>query len=101
MQLDTYLHGAPSTTATMQTESGVKDKYFQHFADKLADACAQAKEKQKIDSSINDNQYVVQILQDLRKSMPDGINILSPSLQLEGRYFFHHTNRNLQLRHHE
>ena len=101
MQLDTYLRGAPSTAATMQTESGVKDKYFQHFADKLAVACAQAKERQKIDSSINDNQYVVQILQDLRKSMPDGINILSPSLRLEGRYFFHHTNKNLQLRHHE
>ncbi|KAJ6508136.1 hypothetical protein C8R45DRAFT_1167703 [Mycena sanguinolenta] len=48
-QLDRYLRGAPSTAATEATETGVKDKYFQHFGDKLAEACANIKEKRDFD----------------------------------------------------
>ncbi|KAJ7138522.1 hypothetical protein C8R43DRAFT_1132056 [Mycena crocata] len=76
-QLVTYLRGAPSTAKTEATETGVKDKYFQHFADQLAEACAKIKEA----SSGHD--YLVKVLQELRDKMPPDETLFSPALRLD------------------
>ncbi|KAJ6484648.1 hypothetical protein C8R45DRAFT_1147453 [Mycena sanguinolenta] len=82
-QLDRYLRGAPSTAATEATETGVKDKYFQHFGDKLAEACANIKEKRGADPTIQGQAYPAQVLADLRAQMPLDDAIFSPALRLD------------------
>ncbi|KAJ6477093.1 hypothetical protein C8R47DRAFT_985146 [Mycena vitilis] len=82
-QLDHHLRGAPTTAATHATDSGVKDKYFQHFADKLADACADIKEKQRTDPSIHGRAHLVKVLAELRAQMPPDDTIFSPALRLD------------------
>ncbi|KDQ53774.1 hypothetical protein JAAARDRAFT_209796 [Jaapia argillacea MUCL 33604] len=42
-QLQEILKAAPSNTATLATNSGVKDKYFQYFAEQLSEYCASLK----------------------------------------------------------
>lgn len=85
-QLAKILDGAPSTVAAMSTDTGVKDKYFQHFADVLANACAQSKAKQAADPSFRGHEYLVNKLNKLRDTMP--MDIFSPSLHLDGDFFF-------------
>jgi hypothetical protein len=85
-QLAKILDGAPSTVAAMSTDTGVKDKYFQHFADALANACAQTKAKQAADPSFRGHEYLVNELNKLRDTMP--IDIFSPSLRLEGIFSY-------------
>jgi hypothetical protein len=45
-QLAKIMDGAPSSVAAILTATGVKDKYFQHFVDKLAAVCAKIKAQQ-------------------------------------------------------
>ncbi|KAJ7654427.1 hypothetical protein DFH06DRAFT_993722, partial [Mycena polygramma] len=82
-QLDHHLRGAPTTAATHATDSGVKDKYFQHFADKLAEACADIKEKQRTDPAIHGRAHLVKVLAELRAQMPPDDTIFSPALRLD------------------
>jgi hypothetical protein len=83
-QLARILDGAPSPVAAMSMASGVKDKYFQHFADKLASACANIKAQQQENPEIRGHDYLVQELKKLRDTMP--FDIFSPSLRLDGMY---------------
>ncbi|KAJ7308592.1 hypothetical protein DFH08DRAFT_944451 [Mycena albidolilacea] len=46
-QLKRAIDGAPSTVDDMATESGSKDKYFQHFLDKLQAAASKLRDEQK------------------------------------------------------
>ncbi|KAJ6628643.1 hypothetical protein B0H10DRAFT_2266470, partial [Mycena sp. CBHHK59/15] len=46
-QLKRVLNGAPSAVGDMATDTGSKDKYFQHFVDKLQAASNKLKEQQK------------------------------------------------------
>ncbi|KAJ7480506.1 hypothetical protein B0H11DRAFT_2157896 [Mycena galericulata] len=46
-QLQRAIDGAPSAVDDMATESGSKDKYFQHFLDKLQAAASKLREEQK------------------------------------------------------
>ncbi|KAJ7278158.1 hypothetical protein C8J57DRAFT_1126069, partial [Mycena rebaudengoi] len=82
-QLLRYLRGAPSTAATEATESGVKDKYFQHFADQLKDACATIKEQQRTDPSVHGNTYLVKVLKELRDTRPADELLFSPALRMD------------------
>ncbi|RDB19146.1 hypothetical protein Hypma_014226 [Hypsizygus marmoreus] len=82
-RLRDYLRGAPSAAPGKATESGVKDRFFQHFADQLATACANVKERQKEDPSIQGTEYIVSFLRNLRESMPEDLKLFSLALQLE------------------
>lgn len=84
-QLDVYLRGAPSTAGTEATASGVKDKYFQHFAEKLADACAQFKERQRQDPTLKGNDALIDAIRKIRDTMPPDDEIFNPALRLEGK----------------
>ncbi|TFK70456.1 hypothetical protein BDN72DRAFT_838978 [Pluteus cervinus] len=81
-QLKDYLRGAPTTAGTKMTDTGVKDKYFMYFADKLEAACQDAKEYQKVNPSGTSSNYIAKTIEDLWKQMPD--NLFSPSLRLDG-----------------
>ncbi|KAL1714991.1 hypothetical protein EV715DRAFT_208510 [Schizophyllum commune] len=80
-QLDEVLRGAPSNMSTIATETGVKDKYFQHFADELASACARIKEKRQEDPAYQGTQYLIDEMKRLRSEMPE--DIFSPVLRLD------------------
>ncbi|KAJ7432037.1 hypothetical protein FB451DRAFT_984978, partial [Mycena latifolia] len=82
-QLATYLRGAPSTAKTQATETGVKDKYFQHFADQLAEACAKIKDQQTTDPKVKGHDYLVRVLEELRNTMPLDETIFSPALRMD------------------
>lgn len=71
----------------MATESGVKDKYFQYFADRLSSACAKIKAQQHNNPMLRGHEYLVAEMQKIRDSMPQ--DLFSPSLRLEGRSFVH------------
>ncbi|KAF7339159.1 hypothetical protein MVEN_01993000 [Mycena venus] len=81
-QLEDHIRGAPSTASTKATTTGVKDRYFQHFADQLAVACAEIKEQQR-DSSLKGNDHLKKVLGDLGATMPADDAIFSPSLRLD------------------
>ena len=81
-QLDKLLSGAPSTLAAMSTETGVKDKYFQHFVDELSDACAKLKDLQQSNPSLKGCDYLTAKLKELRDTMP--MDLFSPTLRLDG-----------------
>ncbi len=83
-QLAEILRGAPSNASSMATATGVKDKYFQHFADELAAACAQVKEQQRNDPSLSGAKHLTDKLKELRERLP--FDIFSPSLRLDGRW---------------
>ena len=83
-QLEKILDGAPSSVAAMATASGVKDKYFQHFADQLANVCASIKAQQQRNPSLRGHSYLRQELQRMRDTMP--LDLISPSLRLDGAY---------------
>jgi hypothetical protein len=83
-QLAKILDGAPSSVAAMSTATGVKDKYFQHFVDKLAAACAKIKAQQQADPNLRGHDYLIQELKKLRDTMP--FDIFSPSLRLDGAH---------------
>ncbi|KAF7982888.1 hypothetical protein HWV62_25136 [Athelia sp. TMB] len=80
-QLQKILDGVPSSVAAMATASGVKDKYFQHFADRLSKACASIKEQQQSNPLLRGQEYLRRELQKIRDTMPQ--NIFSPSLRLD------------------
>ncbi|KAJ7252875.1 hypothetical protein C8J57DRAFT_1660976 [Mycena rebaudengoi] len=82
-QLETYLRGAPSTAATQAMDTGVKDKYFQHFADQLREACAKIKEEQRTNSRIQGNEYLLKVLRELRQKMPADDLLFSPALRMQ------------------
>jgi len=83
-QLARILDGAPSSVAAISTASGIKDKYFQHFADKLGSACADIKTQQWENPVICGHDYLVRELRKIRDTMPT--DIFSPSLRLDGVY---------------
>lgn len=82
-QLNQILSGAPSAVVGMATATRVKDKYFQHFADQLAEGCAKFKEMQQKDPSLKGREYVDDCLKQLCESMPMD-TVFSPSLRLDG-----------------
>jgi hypothetical protein len=82
-QLDKLLSGAPSALAAMSTETGVKDKYFQHFVDELSDACAKLKELQHSDPNLKGRDYLTSKLKELRDAMP--MDLFSPTLRMDGK----------------
>jgi len=83
-QLAKIMDGAPSSVAAMSTATGVKDKYFQHFVDKLAAACAKIKAQQQAVPNLRGHDYLIQELKKLRDTMP--LDIFSPSLRLDGAH---------------
>ncbi|KAF8183058.1 hypothetical protein K438DRAFT_1767117 [Mycena galopus ATCC 62051] len=82
-QLEDHLRGEPSAASTKATATGVKDRYFQYFADQLATTCAEIKEQQQRDPSLKGNDHLKKVLGDLRATMPTDNTIFSPSLRLD------------------
>ncbi|RDX43344.1 hypothetical protein OH76DRAFT_1206029 [Lentinus brumalis] len=76
-QLSLILGGAPSNAGPSATESGTKDKYFQHFADQLAAHCA----KLKAQPGLLSRESLAEKLRELRATMP--AELYSPCLRLE------------------
>jgi hypothetical protein len=72
----------------MATESGSKDKYFQHFLDKLQAAASKLRDEQKergtgpSEAGISKAEEVKKLLHQLRSEMPD--NLFSPVLSILG-----------------
>ncbi|KAK0234655.1 hypothetical protein EDD85DRAFT_792676 [Armillaria nabsnona] len=64
-QLTEILRGAPSNASSMATATGVKDKYFQHFANELAAVCLQVKEQQHNDPSLSGAKHLTEKLKEL------------------------------------
>ncbi|KAF7334908.1 hypothetical protein MVEN_02240500 [Mycena venus] len=87
-QLEHAVDGAPSAVDDMATESGSKDKYFQHFVDKLQTAASKLREEHKeggsapSDSGVSKRQQVKNLLTQLRAEMP--ANIFNPVLSIDG-----------------
>ncbi|KAJ7829159.1 hypothetical protein B0H14DRAFT_2366744, partial [Mycena olivaceomarginata] len=85
-QLKRALDGAPSAVDDMATESGSKDKYFQHFLDKLKAAASKLRDEQKewgpgpSKAGISKAEEVKSLLRQLRIKMPD--NIFNPVLSI-------------------
>ncbi|KAJ7435525.1 hypothetical protein B0H11DRAFT_1639797, partial [Mycena galericulata] len=83
-QLQRAIDGAPSAVADMATGTGSKDKYFQHFVDKLQAAANKLKEEQKgqdsVDREMSKMAEVKEMLHRLRSEMPE--NIFNPVLSI-------------------
>ncbi|KAF7971893.1 hypothetical protein HWV62_19513 [Athelia sp. TMB] len=81
-QLERVLGGAPSAVDGMATETGSKDKYFQHFISTFAAVTAALKEKQKggTESTSDKAEELRRELRKLREQMPD--NLFNPVLEL-------------------
>lgn len=90
-QLKRAIDGAPSAVDDLATESGSKDKYFQHFVDKLQAAASKLREEQKergpgpSESGLSKAEEVKHLLQQLRDEMP--ANIFNPVLSILGSFF--------------
>jgi hypothetical protein len=75
----------------MATESGSKDKYLQHFVDKLQAAASKLREDQKeggsglSESNVSKKQQVKNLLAQLHAEMP--ANIFNPVLSIDGQPF--------------
>ncbi|KAI5890875.1 uncharacterized protein SCHCODRAFT_02690755 [Schizophyllum commune H4-8] len=82
-QLAAVLDGAPTRAGTIQTETGVKDKFFTHFFDLLAEECARVKDSHKDSSKTPQEKSaeVIAAIRVLRDSLPE--DIFSPCLRLE------------------
>ncbi|KAJ6460727.1 hypothetical protein DFH09DRAFT_1496906, partial [Mycena vulgaris] len=91
-QLNRAIDGAPSAVDDMATESGSKDKYFQHFLDKLQAAASKLREEHKergpgpSDDGVSKVEEIKNMLHQLRAEMPD--NIFNPILSILGTFFF-------------
>lgn len=87
-QLQRAINGAPSAVADMATATGSKDKYFQHFVDKLQAASNKLKEQQKEPDSeprnVSKAEQVKEMLHRLREEMPE--NIFNPVLSILGTH---------------
>ncbi|KAJ7640099.1 hypothetical protein DFH06DRAFT_1271580 [Mycena polygramma] len=86
-QLQRAVNGAPSAVDDMATESGSKDKYFQHFLDKLQAAASKLRDEQKdsgpgpSEAGVSKRQEIKNLLQQLRDEMPD--NLFNPVLSID------------------
>ncbi|KAF9030139.1 hypothetical protein BDZ89DRAFT_1245386 [Hymenopellis radicata] len=80
-QLHEILRGAPTGADKIATATGVRDRYFQHFADILSQTCAAIKEAQKSDPSIQGTAHLIKVLKDLHATFPD--DLWSPCLQFD------------------
>ncbi|KAJ7038972.1 hypothetical protein C8F04DRAFT_1321658 [Mycena alexandri] len=85
-QLKRAIDGAPSAVDDMATESGSKDKYFQHFLDKLQVAASKLRDEQKergtgpSESGVSKAEEVKNLLHQLRDEMPE--NLFNPVLSI-------------------
>ncbi|KAJ7792011.1 hypothetical protein B0H13DRAFT_1747118 [Mycena leptocephala] len=85
-QLKRAVDGAPSAVDDMATDTGSKDKYFQHFLDKLQAAATKLRDEQKergpgpSDSGVSKAEEVKNLLHQLRAEMPS--NIFNPVLSI-------------------
>ncbi|KAJ6467083.1 hypothetical protein C8R47DRAFT_990613 [Mycena vitilis] len=87
-QLQRAVDGAPSAVDDMATESGSKDKYFQHYLDELQAAASKLREEQKeagpgpSEAGISKRQQIKDLLARLRAEMPT--DIFNPVLSIDG-----------------
>ncbi|KAF7349031.1 hypothetical protein MVEN_01424500 [Mycena venus] len=85
-QLKRAVDGAPSAVDDMATETGSKDKFFQHFVDKLQVAASKLRDEQKergpgpSDTGVSKAEEVKNLLRQLRADMPD--DIFNPVLSI-------------------
>ncbi|KAJ7702836.1 hypothetical protein B0H17DRAFT_1157414 [Mycena rosella] len=83
-QLQRAMNGAPSAVADMATGTGSKDKYFQHFIDKLQATSNKLKEQQRDQPAehraMSKAAEVKLMLEKLRDEMPE--NIFNPVLSI-------------------
>ncbi|KAF7364704.1 hypothetical protein MVEN_00340200 [Mycena venus] len=85
-QLNRAIDGAPSAADDMATETGSKDKYFQHFLEKLQVAASKLRDEQKergpgpSEAGVSKAEEVKNLLRELRAEMPD--NIFNPVLSI-------------------
>ncbi|KAJ6487363.1 hypothetical protein C8R47DRAFT_979100 [Mycena vitilis] len=86
-QLQRAVDGAPSAVDDMATESGSKDKYFQHYLDELQAAASKLREEQKeagpgpSEAGIPKRQQIKDLLARLRAEMPT--DIFNPVLSID------------------
>ncbi|KAJ7455176.1 hypothetical protein FB451DRAFT_1184503 [Mycena latifolia] len=85
-KLQRAIDGAPSAVDDMATDSGSKDKYFQHFLDKLQAAASKLRDEQKergpgvSEAGLSKAEEVKKLLHQLRAEMP--ANIFNPVLSI-------------------
>ncbi|KAJ7848534.1 hypothetical protein B0H13DRAFT_1906711 [Mycena leptocephala] len=83
-QLKRAIDGAPSAVDDMATDTGSKDKFFQHFLDKLQAAASKLRDEQKergpSGTGVSKAEEVKNLLHKLRAEMPD--NIFNPVLSI-------------------
>ncbi|KAJ7181855.1 hypothetical protein C8R46DRAFT_1313390 [Mycena filopes] len=85
-QLQRAIDGAPSAVDEMATESGSKDKYFQHFLEKLQAAATKLREEQKergsgpSEAGLSKAEEVKNMLHQLRATMPE--ELFNPVLSI-------------------
>jgi hypothetical protein len=95
-QLKRAIDGAPSAVDDMATDTGSKDKIFQHFLDKLQAAASKLRDEQKkrgpSGTGVSKAEEVKNLLHKLRAEMPD--NIFNPVLSIPGMF---HLSRNSQI----
>ncbi|RDX40530.1 hypothetical protein OH76DRAFT_1394203 [Lentinus brumalis] len=80
-QLALILGGAPSNAGPVATETGSKDKYFQHFAERLAAHCAKLKSRSSGDSSGYTREALAEKMKEFRATLPD--DLYNPALRLD------------------
>ncbi|KAJ7719255.1 hypothetical protein B0H14DRAFT_3098620 [Mycena olivaceomarginata] len=80
-QLKRAIDGAPSAVDDIATDTGSKDKFFQHFLDKLQVAASKLRDEQKergpSGTGVSKAEEVKNLLHKLRAEMPD--NIFNPT----------------------
>ncbi|KII85794.1 hypothetical protein PLICRDRAFT_115102, partial [Plicaturopsis crispa FD-325 SS-3] len=82
-QLKRAFDGAPSAVDTLATDSGAKDKYFQHYVDKLQNICNEVRDRQKHvppRPGLSKAEELREHLAEVRAALPD--NLFNPVLRL-------------------
>lgn len=82
-QEERVFRGAPSAVGEMGTQTGTKDKYFQHFVDQIQIKTNKLRKDGKPPGcTVSWEEYLADSLCDVRKTMPD--SIFNPVLQIPG-----------------
>lgn len=86
IQLKRALNGAPSAVEGLATDSGSKDKHFQHFVDIMQAASSKVREDRRAGISaptpLSEKDEVREMLGELRSRMPE--NLFNPVLEIDG-----------------
>jgi hypothetical protein len=72
---------------SMAKDSGVKDRFYQHFHERIHRKCQEIKERQKAELGLTAEQKRRALRDELakfRNDMPSGDGIFNPAFQIQG-----------------